>query len=634
MASCGSRMEDSMASEATTLHSEILKALRFPIAVGDILRKRLVLKKELLKQTNLVPTRIAILGGSTTTEVKSMLELFLLAQGIEPAFYESGYNHYSEDIEFENSDLWNFKPNIVFLHTTWHNISEFPALLEAEAEIEARVRREMARFESLWEKIHTELGAVIIQNNFDLPRLRPLGNLEASETFGSVNFVLRLNAEFASYARNHSHLLINDILYLSAQIGQAGWFRNSYWYNFHMALSPTASVALGHNVAAIVKSVYGKSKKCLVLDLDNTLWGGVIGDDGLQNLILGKDHPVGEAYLDFQRYVKNLRRRGVILAVCSKNDEENAKEGFSHPDSVLKLEDFSVFKANWNTKCENIREIAAELNIGLDSIVFVDDNPAERAIVEEHLSEVAVPNVGSDVSVFAEVLEQESYFEVDKIVQDDLSRSAFYSSNVERSACQSQFSNYGDFLASLQMSAEIGSFRPVYLERITQLIKKTNQFNLTTRRYTSGEVEAIAEDPAFLTLYGRLTDKFGDNGLVSVVVGQIVDEVLQIDLWLMRCRVLKREMEFAMFDALVEQCQLRGIRKIIGVYIRSKKNGMVAGHYASLGFSAMNGTSESGELWGYDVPSTYSPRARYIRRTAEPLQPAAIADSASVPSEV
>ena len=604
------------------------------MAVGDILRKRQAIKRELLKQTNLVPVRIAILGGSTTTEIKSMLEIFLLAQGIEPVFYESGYNRYFEDVLFENPDLWNFKPNIVLIHTTWHNISEFPALLEAEVEVEGRVRREMARFESLWEKIHTELGAVIIQNNFDLPRLRPLGNLEASETFGSVNFVLRLNAEFASYARNHSHLLINDILYLSAQIGQAGWFRPSYWYSFHMALSPTASVALGHNVAAIVKSVYGKSKKCLVLDLDNTLWGGVIGDDGLQNLILGKDHPVGEAYLDFQRYVKNLRRRGVILAVCSKNDEENAKEGFSHPDSVLKLEDFSVFKANWNTKCENIREIAAELNIGLDSIVFVDDNPAERAIVEEHLSEVAVPNVGSDVSVFAEVLEQERYFEVDKIVQDDLSRSAFYSSNVERSACQSQFSNYGDFLASLQMSAEIGSFRPVYLERITQLINKTNQFNLTTRRYTGGEVEAIAEDPAFLTLYGRLTDKFGDNGLVSVVVGQIVDEVLQIDLWLMSCRVLKREMEFAMFDALVEQCQLRGIRKIIGVYIPSKKNSMVAGHYASLGFSAMTGTSEGGEWWSYDVPPTYSPRTRYIRRTGELLQAPETADSTSVPSEV
>jgi FkbH-like protein len=623
-----------MGSETITFQSDVLKALRFPFAVGDLLRKRKMLKRELLKQTDLVPTRIAILGGSTTTEVKNMLELFLLAQGIEPIFYESGYNRYFEDVVFENPDLWNFKPNIVFIHTTWHNISGFPELLEAEVEVENRVRREMSRFESFWEKIHTKLGAVIIQNNFDFPTLRPLGNLEASEAFGSTNFVLRLNAEFARYARSHSHFLISDILYLSGQVGQAVWFHQSYWYNFHMALSPTASMALGHNVAAIVKSVYGKSKKCLVLDLDNTLWGGVIGDDGLQNLILGKDHPVGEAFLDFQRYVKNLRRQGVILAVCSKNDDENAKEGFSHPDSVLKVEDFSVFKANWNPKYDNIREIAEELNIGLDSIVFVDDNPAERALVEEQLPEVAVPNVGSDVSSFAEVLEHERYFEVYKVIQDDLSRLAYYSSNAERSARQSKFSSYGDFLASLGMSAEIGSFRSVYLERITQLINKTNQFNLTTRRYTSGEVEAIAQDPSFITLYGRLVDKFGDNGLVSVIVGQIHDETLQLDLWLMSCRVLKREMEFAMFDALVEQCQTRGVRKIVGVYIPSKKNGMVAGHYASLGFSDISGTAEGRELWGYDVPETYSARTRCILRTVEALQADPIADRASVESEV
>jgi len=621
-----------MASEATTLQSEALKALRFPIAVADILRKRQVLKKELLKPTNLVPTRIAILGGSTTTEVKSMLELFLLAQGIQPAFYESGYNRYSEDVEFENPDLWHFKPNIVLIHTTWRNISEFPELLEAEGEVEQRVRGEMARFESLWEKIHTELGALIIQNNFDLPRLRPLGNLEASESFGRVNFVLRLNAEFAKYARTHSRFLINDILYLSTQVGQAAWFRNSYWYNFHMAVSPTATVALAHNVAAMVKSVYGKSKKCLVLDLDNTLWGGIIGEDGVENLILGKDHPVGEAFLDFQRYVKGLQRRGVILAACSKNDAENAKEGFSHPDSVLKLEDFSAFKANWDPKPENIRAIATELNIGLDSIVFVDDNPAERDFVAEQLPEVAVPNVGADVSAYAEVLEHERYFEVDKVVQDDLSRSAYYSSNAERSAGQAKFSNYGEFLESLEMTAEIAPFLPVYLERITQLINKTNQFNLTTRRYTSAEVVAIAGDPGFITLYGRLADKFGDNGLVSVLIGQILNETVQIDLWLMSCRVLKREMEFAMFDVLVEQCQARAIHKIVGVYIPSKKNGMVAGHYASLGFRPVGDASEGRELWGYDVPVTYSPRTRHIRRAAEMPLAAPSATNQSVAS--
>jgi FkbH-like protein len=603
-----------LVTETETLQQEVPKALRLPTSVAEILRKRQGLKKELLKQTNLVPARIAILGGSTTSEIKNMLELTLLAQGIKPTFYESGYNRYYEDVLEGNADLWNFRPEIVFIHTTWHNVSQFPDLLENEVEVEGRLRREMARFESLWTKIHDELGALIIQNNFDLPRLRPLGNLEASESYGRVNFLLRLNAEFAAYARSHSRFLINDILYLCAQVGLNAWHEHNYWYNFHMALSPAASLALARNVAGIVKAAYGKSKKCLVLDLDNTLWGGVIGDDGVQNLVLGRDHPVGEAFLNFQKYVKNLQRRGVILAICSKNDIETAKEGFSHPDSVLRLDDFAAFKASWNPKPQNIREIAADLNIGLDSLVFVDDNPAERAFVAEQMPEVAVPNVGLDVSRFAEILEQEGYFEAEKVVQEDLSRSTFYASNAQRSASQAAFNTYGEYLASLEMTAEIGPFLPVYLERITQLINKTNQFNLTTRRYTSAEVEAISRDSGFVTLYGRLTDKFGDNGLVSVLIGRVSHKTLELDLWLMSCRVLKREMELAMFDALLEECQARGVHEIIGAYIPSKKNGMVAGHYASLGFSRVDGASGERELWRYEVPRILAPKTQYIRR--------------------
>ncbi len=591
------------------------KTLRVPATAAEIVRNRRHLKKELLGQSNLIPTRIAILGGSTTTEVKSMLELFLLAQGIQPTFYESGYNRYSEDILFENADLWNFKPDVVYIHTTWHNVSQFPELMEAEAEVEKRIRLEVGRFESLWEKVHSELGALIIQNNFDLPRLRPLGNLEAFEPSGRVNFLMRLNAEFATYARNHSRFLINDILYLSAQVGLDAWHSQAYWYNFHMAVSPTGTVALAQNVAAIVKSVYGRSKKCLVLDLDNTLWGGVVGDDGVQNLILGREHAVGEAFLDFQRYVKELRRRGVILAVCSKNDIENAKEGFSHPDSILKLEDFSAFKANWSPKPGNIREIAEELNIGIDSIVFVDDNPAERALVADQLPEVAVPDVGSDVSRFAEILESERYFEVDKVVPDDLKRGAYYSSNAQRNAAQAGFRDYGEFLGSLEMTAEVAPFSSIYLERITQLINKTNQFNLTTRRYTSAEVQAIAQDLSYITLYGRLADRFGDNGLVSVLIGRVSEEMVELDLWLMSCRVLNREMELAMFDALVEQCQMRGIREIVGVYIPSKKNGMVAGHYLNLSFALVEGSPESRQLWRYRITQDQAAKTRYIRRT-------------------
>ncbi len=601
--------------------SQIPQCLRHPVAPADVLRKRHSLKEELLQQSNLLSTRIAILGGSTTSEIKSMLEIFLLAQGIRPSFYESGYNRYSEDVLFENPDLWNFKPDVVFIHTTWQNVSEFPELTDGGAEVEARIGRETARFESLWQKIHKDLGSVIIQNNFDLPRLRPLGNLEAFQPSGRLNFLMRLNSEFAQYAQKHSRFLINDILYLSSRVGLDTWYRNTYWYNFHMAITPTASVTLAQNVAGIIKSIYGKSKKCLVLDLDNTLWGGVVGDDGVQGLLLGRDHAVGEAFLDFQCYVKDLQHRGVILAVCSKNEPQNAKDGLSHPDSILKLEDFAVFKANWNPKPDNIRDIAAELNIGLDSIVFIDDNPAERALVADQLPEVATPEVGSDVSRFAEILEHERYFETDKIVGDDLSRSRYYNSNAQRSAHQAQFSNYGEFLDSLEMTAEIDEFSPVYLERITQLINKTNQFNLTTRRYTSAEVEAMSRDPQCITLYGRLTDKFGDNGLVSVLVGRVLGETVELDLWLMSCRVLNREMELAMFDVLIEACQARGIRTIVGTYIPSKKNGMVANHYTGLGFALQGDVNATAQIWCYDIPSTYVPKTRFIRRMTK-AQPA------------
>jgi len=594
------------------MQSEILRDLRFPVTPANIMRKRQQLRKELLGQPNLLQKRIAILGGSTTTEVRSMLELFLLAHGIEPEFYESGYNRYAEDVLFDNPQLANFRPDIVFLHTGWQNVAEFPELLETDEQVDQRFHREMDRFRAIWEKIYTQLGAVIVQNNFDLPRLRVLGNLDSSETYGRVNFLMRLNAEFAAYARSHQHFLINDIHYLSAQMGLDAWYRHTYWYNFHMAVTPMATVALARNVAGIIKAAFGKSKKCLVLDLDNTLWGGVIGDDGVQNLILGRDHPVGEAFLDFQRYVKALQRRGVILAVCSKNDLENAKAGFEHPDSILRLEDFSAFKANWNPKPENIREIAAELNIGLDSMVFVDDNPAERALVANQLPEVATPEIGTSASRFAEILDAEYFFEAHKVVRDDLERSSYYSSNAMRTASQAAFRDYGEYLLSLEMKAEIAPFTPVYLERITQLVNKTNQFNLTTRRYTGAEIHAIAQDPGYVTLYGRLADRFGDNGLVTVLIGRANRDALEIDLWLMSCRVLNREMELAMFDALVESCQSRGLRRIVGTYIPSKKNAMVADHYPKLGFRAIESSPVGQTSWAWDIPEVYSPGQRSI----------------------
>lgn len=604
---------------------ELPKEMRYPISADEILRKRQSLGRRLRENPNQLASRIAILGGSTTHEVRSILELFLLANGIRPTFYESQYNAYYEEVMFDDPSLKEFKPEVVFIHTTCMNLSRYPQPGDSEADVDALLAQEVAKFNAYWDKIESSLGAVIVQNNFDLPRERPLGNLDSSAVFGRINYVTRLNQAFAERARRDSRFFVNDIQYLSAQVGLTQWFDFNCWYSYHMAVSPTGSVALAQSVAAIIKASYGKSKKCLVLDLDNTLWGGVVGDDGVENLQLGRDHPVGEAYQSFQRYAKSLRDRGILLAVCSKNDVENAKAGFSHPDSVLKLDDFSAFKANWNPKCDNIREIAHELNIGLDSFVFVDDNPVERAIVAAQIPEVSVPEVGVDVTLFAEALQQEAFFEPVKILKDDLERSGYYSVNVKRNLEQARCADYGEFLSSLEMCAEIGSFRPVYLERITQLTNKTNQFNLTTRRYTAGEITAIAGDPGYITLYGRLRDKFGDNGLVTVVIGAVDREQLHVDLWLMSCRVLKREMEYAMFDALVEQCRERGIKAIHGTYLPTKKNGMVAELYGSFGFTKLAESSPERSLWRYEIPAEYTPKAVHIGRD----MPAEIAVCAS-----
>jgi len=372
-------------------------------------------------------------------------------------------------------------------------------------------------------------------------------------------------------------------------------------------------VTLAHHVAALVRSIFGRTRKCLVLDLDNTLWGGVIGDDGLDGIQIGRETPVAEAYTAFQKYCLSLQRRGILLAVCSKNDEEIAKQGFEHPDSVLKLEHFSAFKANWEPKHENILAIAKELNLGVDSFVFADDNPAERAIVSAQLPSVAVPEIGNDVTRYAAIIQAGRYFESTSMSPEDLSRAALYQSNAARTQMEATFSTYGEYLASLEMTAEIGRFNSLYLDRITQLINKTNQFNLTTRRYTLAQIEAISQDENFLGLYGRLSDRFGDNGLISIVLGCRERDVLHLDLWLMSCRVLKRDMELAMLDAVVEQAAALGIRQLRGHYIPTSKNAMVAEHYRKLGFEHVATDPESGaSVWSLNL-SGYSPRNRHIK---------------------
>ena len=365
-----------------------------------------------------------------------------------------------------------------------------------------------------------------------------------------------------------------------------------------------------HGAAKIVRAAFGKSRKCLVLDLDDTLWGGLIGEEGVSALRLGHDTPEGEAFVAFQQYCLALKERGVLLAVCSKNDPAIARTGFTHPDSVLSLDDFSAFVASWEPKSDNLRAIAETLGIGLDALVFVDDNPAEQEIVRREAPEVAVPRA-THVTAFAEALDREGYFEPFTLTADDLQRAAYARQNVARTAALGR-TDYGAYLDSLEMQAEIRPFADAYLERITQLVNKTNQFNLTNRRYTQAQIEGLARSPEYLTMYGKLSDRFGDNGLVSVVIGQQRSNELHVETWLMSCRVLKRSLELAMFDELVATCRARGICALFGYYVATPRNAMVAGHYEALGFERADDATGTA-IWRLDLSRVSAAKNTHIK---------------------
>lgn len=563
---------------------EIDHLLSYPLDHGLILRKKKKIKKELLRRPDLLDKKVAILGGSTTSALIDAMELFLLNQGIRPRFFESEYNQYYEDIIFENKSLYEFRPDVVYIFTTIKNIQAFPRIDDSIDTVEQLLDNEIGRYVQLWEKINKTLGAVIIQNNFELAPVRILGNLECSAVQGKISYIQKLNTAFSDYAASHKNLLINDIHYLSSLIGLENWFDKQLWFSYKYALSFHGIVETALSAASIIKSVYGKSKKCLVLDLDNTLWGGIIGDDGIDRIQIGSETAIAESYQAIQKYAKNLKKRGVVLAVASKNEDDIARQGFSHPASVLSIDDFTAFKANWQPKNINLEQIVGEINIGTDSLVFVDDNPAERALIKGTVPSVSVPDIGSNQVDYIDHVDRNYYFEPIEISTEDIKRNSYYKQNLQRDSLKNSFSDYSQFLESLEMVAEVSTFKDVYLDRITQLTNKTNQFNVTTKRYNFEEIKQVSQSSEHIAVYAKLKDKFGDNGLVSVVIGNIKDVELHIDLWLMSCRVLKRDLEFAVLNELVLMARSREISSIYGYYFPTKKNKMVEKLYEDFGF--------------------------------------------------
>ena len=380
---------------------------------------------------------------------------------------------------------------------------------------------------------------------------------------------------------------------------------------YKYALAVPAIPFTAYGVATIIKSIFGKNKKVLALDLDNTLWGGVIGDDGAENIEIGQETALGQTYSEFQNYVKDLKGIGTLLTVISKNNEDVARSGFERPDSVLKVEDFVSFKANWEPKDQNLLAEASELNLLPESFVFVDDNPAEREIVRQGIPGAAVPEINR-VENYIQILDRAGYFEPTKLSEDDLKRNEMYLENAKRNHAQLAFTDYGEYLKSLEMTGTIKPFQDLYMSRIAQLSNKSNQFNLTTRRYTQAEVEETAKDGRHITLYGKLEDKFGDNGVVSVVIGEIKGLELHIDLWIMSCRVLKRDMEYAMMDRLVEEAQARGLHSLYGYYYPTAKNAMVRDFYSTLGFEKISEDEAGNTCWKFNLTKPYTKKNKYI----------------------
>ena len=589
-----------------------MKELEYPFDANNLLKNKKKIKRQLLEKPGLIEKNIAILGGSTTSEIKNMLEIFLLNYGIKPTFYESEYNKYYEDAMFGNEELDSFKPDIIYIHTTNRNIINYPSMYDDENTIMEMLNAEYEKFKKMWDKLFEKFDCTIIQNNFEYPYYRLLGNKDASDIHGKINFITRLNQKFYDYANSTKNFFINDINYISACYGLDKWSNQFYYHMYKYALEVPAIPYLSFNIANIIKSIYGKNKKAFVLDLDNTLWGGIVGDDGVENLKIGPEVPSGQVYSEFQNYLKEHKSLGVILNVNSKNEYENAIAGLNHEAGTLKPDDFIIIKANWNPKNLNTKDIAEELNLGADSFVFVDDNPAERKIVENYIDGISAPEIDVPEN-YIRIIDHNGYFEVTNFSKEDLKKSEMYKDNAKRSQMMATFENYDDYLLSLKMKAEIEDFKPIYLERISQLSNKSNQFNLTTKRYSLADIEEVANNDNYIKLYGKLEDIFGDNGVISVVIGNIKNEdELHIYLRIMSCRVLKRNMEFAMMDKLVEKAKERNIKTIYGYYYPTLKNKMVNNFYDLQGFEEISCDEKGNKVYKLDISKEYTNKNNVI----------------------
>ena len=453
-----------------------------------------------------------------------------------------------------------------------------------DEEAQTKVSNAFHRLSRIVEGLRPSVRSAILVQTVP-PPLEPLfGSFDRMEAGSPFAMVEAFNRRLSDWAAAGAVVLV-DVARLAGSVGLEAWDEPRHWHASKLSFSPDLIPVYADVVARTIAAVLGRARKCLVLDLDNTLWGGVIGDDGLAGIQLGQGSASGEAFIAVQRMALELRARGIVLAVCSKNEDDAARLPFrEHPDMLIKEADIAVFQANWTDKAANLRAIAAALNIGVDALVFLDDNPAERAQVRRELPVVAVPELPDDPALYPRMLAAAGYFEAVSFSQEDRDRAAYYQGNAQRAASLEASGDMDSYLGSLDMVCTIGTVDPVSRPRVAQLINKSNQFNLTTRRYSESEVAVLEADPSRHAIQVRLVDTFGDNGIISVIIADRSGDVWEIDTWLMSCRVLGRRVEEAILAHLAAAARARGAAALVGRYIPSAKNKMVAQHYERLGF--------------------------------------------------
>jgi len=543
------------------------------------------LKKNLKKDfSNHKKMKIAFLADSSSQFICQAIRGLGFEFDLDLQIFESDYNQIGNQIYDNNSDLYEFNPEIVIIFQSAHKL-----LLKYNKsnneELSSFASNELNEIQNYFNTLLKQLNAKIIYYNYTEIDDAVFGNLANSTEFSFLFQIRKLNYELMQMAVRNSNFYLCDISSIQNQIGKSKIFQTSVYINTEMVFSIDALPMVASKTVDLIKALNGKFNKCVILDLDNTTWGGIIGDDGLENIQIGS-LGIGKAFSEFQYWIKKLKNRGIIIAVCSKNTEIIAKEPFEkHPDMILRLDDIAVFKANWNNKVDNIRHIQKVLNIGFDSMVFLDDNPFERNIVREGISDITVPELPPDPADYLEYLYTLNLFETVSTSIEDVERTKLYQIEAERISTQLNFTNENNFLESLNMQSDVASFNKFNTPRVAQLSQRSNQFNLRTVRYTENDIALMIDSDNYFTFTYSLNDKFGDNGLVCVVVLKLITaKTLFIESWFMSCRVLKRGMENFVLNTLVDFARQKQIDKLESEYIPSSKNKIVERHYFNLGF--------------------------------------------------